>query len=370
MFQCSWDAIAFMDEHGRLLRTSDSFLRLIECERTELDGMRIQDLDFWSDLGDQPDVSDAMAGGASVEGVETLFRSRSGALRSVQVSIRHIRGASHRWILFIGRDISEQKQAEAALHVSVESLLSINEQRKKLLAHLVSAYDEERQQVSGKIDDDTIRAISSVSMSLSLLRRSLADPDHLRQITRTEARVKTALSRLRNLAFDLRPPALTTTGLADAIGEFLATRVTMAGLEWTVENRMSRQPRPETQLALYRVAQEALANVLKHAQAGRVNVLLDERDGGFVLAVADDGVGFATTSQGDVPPHLGIACMNERAELAGGHCRLESLPGGGTSVECWIPWADWALNPKEEGQRDSAGKGTPDVLRSIWRRAE
>jgi PAS domain S-box-containing protein len=369
VFQSSWDAFAVMDHHGTLLEVNESFLRLVGYERDELLGTRVQDLELWEDLGHHPELSDALAGRDSAE-AEILFRSRAGTLRSAQISLRNFEMESRRWIVFLGRDISEQKEAEAALHVSLESLISINDHRKRLLSHLVSAHEEERRQVSGEIDEDTMQAISSVAMNLSYLRRSLVDPDQVRQIARTEARVKTALSRLRNLAFDLRPPALETSGLADAIHEYLSLRVAEAGIEWSLENRASRRPPVETQLVLYRIAQEALSNVLKHAEATRVEVVVDERDGGFTLTVADDGIGCVAGSDENEPIRLGIACMNERAELAGGWCRLESTPGRGTIVECWVPSADWSLFPDDHGQDGPEGEGGADGLGSIWSRAE
>jgi signal transduction histidine kinase len=89
---------------------------------------------------------------------------------------------------------------------------------------------------------------------------------------------------------------------------------------------------------LFRMAQEALANVRKHAKASRVDVVLGEQDGGYLVRIADDGVGFSTTKAGEsVRGHLGLSSMRERAGMAGGWCRLHSLPGQGTTVELWVP---------------------------------
>ena len=88
---------------------------------------------------------------------------------------------------------------------------------------------------------------------------------------------------------------------------------------------------------LYRIVQEALANVRKHARASSVSVLLEERQGGFNVRVEDDGEGFATGEMGPLPGHLGLPGMRERAELAGGWSRVNSSPGAGTVVEAWVP---------------------------------
>ena len=96
-------------------------------------------------------------------------------------------------------------------------------------------------------------------------------------------------------------------------------------------------------IVLYRIAQEALANIYKHAEADNVEVTITEDDGGLLVTIQDDGVGFA----GDIPKvsapgHMGLSSMRERAELQGGWCEILSLPNSGTTVRFWIPDADAA----------------------------
>ena len=88
------------------------------------------------------------------------------------------------------------------------------------------------------------------------------------------------------------------------------------------------------------MTQEALINVRKHAAAHRVEVFLENRDEGFLTRVADDGIGFVPAAQElGRPGHLGLSALHERAEIAGGWCRIESSPGAGTIVEFWLPQA-------------------------------
>ena len=89
-------------------------------------------------------------------------------------------------------------------------------------------------------------------------------------------------------------------------------------------------------MILYRIAQEVLTNVRKHAGAENAIVTLDARDGGYYVRVRDDGVGFTPESATARPGHLGLAAIRERAELAGGWLRIESAPNDGTTVEFWI----------------------------------
>jgi signal transduction histidine kinase len=105
-----------------------------------------------------------------------------------------------------------------------------------------------------------------------------------------------------------------------------------------VIDELDEEPGEDVRVSFYRIAQEAIGNVRKHARATHVDVRLTSTDGGLLLRVVDDGEGFEPA--GPVPPgHLGLATLTERAELAGGWCRVESAPGEGTVVECWMPLA-------------------------------
>jgi signal transduction histidine kinase len=119
-----------------------------------------------------------------------------------------------------------------------------------------------------------------------------------------------------------------------------------------LEDRLRSEPDEQARIILYRIAPEALTNVAKHAEAREVEVLLAQRDGGSMVRIADDGVGFQPESARTAPGHMGLAAMRERARLAGGRIRIDSAPGTGTVVECWIP--SLTGNPQEKS-------GTPET---------
>jgi signal transduction histidine kinase len=99
---------------------------------------------------------------------------------------------------------------------------------------------------------------------------------------------------------------------------------------------------------LYRIAQEALANVWKHAEATSISVRIFEERGGICVEIDDDGVGFGLeTLRPTEPGHMGLSSMRERAELAGGTCEIHSLPGEGTSVRTWLPFPTAAAGGSE-----------------------
>jgi signal transduction histidine kinase len=132
--------------------------------------------------------------------------------------------------------------------------------------------------------------------------------------------------------FVLRPPALEAHGIAAALHSFLAQVAEDAGLAFSLDDRLPVEPEPEARIVVYRIAQEAVANICKHARAGRIDIALSAGDGAVVVEIRDDGVGFDIGLPTQPPGHLGLLVMRERAEQSGGWFTVESQPGVGTTV--------------------------------------
>jgi signal transduction histidine kinase len=157
-------------------------------------------------------------------------------------------------------------------------------------------------------------------------------------LERLQEIVTLASQRLRSLLFELRPTELQTQGLAPALRAYLEHAKHEEGLAFTLEDRLPRDPEPELRMLIYRVAQELLINVRKHAHAAGVEVTLLTQDGRHVVRVRDDGVGFnVPNALRPRPGHLGLAALTEHLERVGGVLRVESTPGAGASVEFEIP---------------------------------
>jgi len=162
---------------------------------------------------------------------------------------------------------------------------------------------------------------------------------HREQIDRLVGTVTETTHRLRQLAAELRPAALDDGDVTRALRVFLDMTRSAADPVWSVRSQIMTDIQPPQSIALYRMTQEALVNVRRHARAARADVLLAEEAGGILVRVQDDGKGFSLPERRPRSPHAGLDAMRARAELAGGSFRLQSTPGGGTTVEFWLPAA-------------------------------
>jgi PAS domain S-box-containing protein len=224
----------------------------------------------------------------------------------------------------IARDVTERRQVEA--------------QRQALLNRLVTVQEEERRQIASDIHDDSIQTMFAVKIRLHLLRAEIQDEHHLQMLAQLDQTIDEAITRLRRLIFDLRPVALDQEGLVAAMRVYLDQMRVESGIEYQLEASLQAELDPEVRAIIYRVGQEALANVRKHAQARHVVISVSDGDGGIMVRIKDDGRGFSIQEKARPRPgHLGIAAMRERAEMAGGWLDVSSAPGQGTEVEYWIP---------------------------------
>jgi signal transduction histidine kinase len=235
-------------------------------------------------------------------------------------------------------NLSLEIKVEERTHELSEALRDLrltDHQRQLLLSRLVNAEEEERRRIAGDIHDGPVQQIVNAGMRMQLLRKRLTDPAQIRHADMIARAVESSTEALRGLLFDLRPVVLDRSGLEPALVQYVSSLD--GDLEVTVDNRLRKEPPGDPRVIMYRIAQEVLANVRKHASATRVRILMEDRKGGFLMHIQDDGAGFSQPDMVAAPGHLGLSFMRERAEMAGGWCTVRSFPGGGTTVEFWIP---------------------------------
>ena len=200
----------------------------------------------------------------------------------------------------------------------------------------VEAADAERARIARNLHDDIGQRVASFSIALSGAKRMAGSSDPLRSELGSLQEAATSLSTdLRDLSHDLHPGILEHVGLVEALRSRCDELAHVAKLacRLDVSDRWCDVPDPIA-LCLYRVAQEALRNVERHADARNVTVSLDQRNGLVAMQVADDGRGFTA---GRKPQGLGLLSLNERVSLLGGDLKVKSHAGTGTTLSVTLP---------------------------------
>ncbi len=214
-------------------------------------------------------------------------------------------------------------------------------QGRNLLRGIVTAQEDERRRVARELHDEAGQSLTSLVLGLRAVEEHATDAEIRREAAELRAVAADALDGIGRLALALRPAALDQLGLAPALRDLAQRQGEAAGIDvdvQTVNLDGVRLPR-EVEVVLYRVVQEALTNVCRHAHARHASVLLEQRKESFVAVVEDDGAGFDLAAVAGNGPGgaMGIFGMQERADLVEGSVTIESQPGRGTSVYLSVP---------------------------------
>ncbi len=232
---------------------------------------------------------------------------------------------------FLYREVREQNRTlEEKVRQRTEALRALSHQ-------LVDVQEAERRYISRELHDEAGQSITSLLLRLGQLEKE-SDPSLRTDCVEELKEMATAiLDNLHRLAMDLRPASLDHLGLVPALRQYVQLVGERQGMVTQFEAigfDNGRLP-PEAETALYRIVQEALTNVVKHARASQADVLLQWQGERVVVVVEDDGVGFDPGSS--LSGRLGLLGMQERAEMLGGSLAIESRPGAGTTIAVNIP---------------------------------
>ncbi len=327
----AYDAIWLHDLQENILTANNSLVRLTGYTLDELQSKKAGDIFAEGCVNHIKDIEDPILKGEAMSNLlEVTMVKKDGSEATVQLSTNPVfRNGELVAFQHIARDITEEKQMRDNL--------------KFYLGEVTKAQEEERNRIARELHDDTIQALVVLSRRLDDIASDIgrfseeeqANLDSLRQQTNT------IIEGLRRLSQDLRPPILDRLGLWPAL-EWLASDVSQySGIKVRTHTLGTERRLPqESELMLFRIAQEALRNMWRHSEATGADLILEFDVGRITISVKDNGIGFnPPKSVGELARSgkLGLAGMRERALLLGGDMKIESEPGKGTTITVEAP---------------------------------
>jgi PAS domain S-box-containing protein len=323
------EGAAVLSPDYTVLHCNRCFARFLGAGLQSVIGSSLQDL-VWPDDHAKLNALLRLATQRNCRG-EIRLQSRKGPPLPVHLSLNPLRLDGTRAVCLIASDLSETKRAEQELRASSEELRS-------LAAHLLTVREEERASISRAVHDELGQALTAVKMDLAWLAKRLPreSGEMLEKIRSTQQLAESLIQDVRRISTELRPGIL-DMGLAAAVEWQVQEFQTRTGIQCSQRLLTREAFAPEVSTALFRILQESLTNVVRHAQATRAEVVLQKQGDRLVLWIRDNGRGF-DQADSSLSKSLGLLGMRERAAILGGQVKISSAPGKGTTVAAWIPF--------------------------------
>lgn len=327
------EGLVVYDPEGRIVYVNDSLCRMLDFERTELVGKLGQEV--FSGVRQCTQQELVCPCGRN----EMRWRRKNGEQITVLVSPQRLEGPDGEFLgcFAVVMDINDRKCAEEALRRSETELRLMSTQ-------LLAAQEIERKRIALELHDSIGQTLSALKFQLenvTPLLESGGIPAVTELIDRLVPKIQSAVEEVRRISMDLRPSMLDDLGILPTLAWFCREFQGVYGhlrLETALGVREEEVP-TRLKTVIYRIVQEALNNIARHAHASRVQIVLERRGSTLELSVRDNGVGFEPESfipRADELRGLGLNTMRERAETTGGIFQLESTDGGGTLVH--VAW--------------------------------
>jgi len=336
IIEAAVEGICIVDRHNRITFLNRRFATMLRRAAETVLGMSVDDLVVPEDLGAARKTLDATSPRTARQ--RCRLRRADGTIIWVSVSTSRMfnDNGAYTGTVHMCTDITRQKKHEAA--------------RDQLA--LVTAQEAERRRIARELHDQMGQRLTV--MSLGLKRVGAIDATHpeLKELIERLQRLSETLSRdVHHLALELRPTALDDLGLSVAVANYADDLGHRYGIDVDVHCEEGPRLPPAAETTVYRIVQEALTNVAKHAKARHVSVILEPREDSLRVIVEDDGVGFEADRLLTFAPlekRLGLAGMIERAALVGGNLQIESRPGHGTTLYLRVPTRTTEADRNEE----------------------
>jgi PAS domain S-box-containing protein len=332
MAEMSNDAFYLCDGTGRFLYVNERALTNTGYSKAEMLRMSVPDLNPEYPAERFREFTQAMQNGTAITQFETVNRNKDGTLVPIELSVARIDVGKDFYLFGVVRDISERRQIEAAQRSFTQRIL-----------HTLEA---ERQRVARELHDDVGQAIATVGVLLHTLANTpdAVPPDAQPALAATHTTIRQITESVARLVRDYHPAELLGLGLEDTVRTHAHEFARRHGLGLRLStSAIGGLLSPEHELHLYRIVQEALANIARHAAARNVTLRLGRERRAVVAVVRDDGVGFAPGTA--CATGLGLVTMRERAELMGATLLVRARRGRGTEIHVAVPIGDTQAAP-------------------------
>lgn len=356
------EAMLVLDVDLRVLSANDSFYHHFQMEPAETLGRLVYKLG--NGQWDIPHLRELLEGvlpeNKQLSNFEIQHNFPGLGQRSVILNAQRV---DHLQIILLAiEDITERKQAKEellkahslmqerskelqnaniAMQSEIAKRMEFESERQRLLRRIVESQEDERRRISRELHDSFGQQLTVLRLGLELLQKHDQEQPGKRISDLLEL-IKRLDSEVDFLARELRPIALDELGLSSALRNFLEEWSLLFNIpvKFHSDDLSENEISPEVETSLYRIAQEAINNISKHAQATRVAVVIERREKQIVLIIEDNGIGFAMPDieiSNSEDKGLGIIGMRERSALVGGTLEIESSPGNGTTVFVRVP---------------------------------
>ena len=234
--------------------------------------------------------------------------------------------------------VARLQQAEEDLDAVNQRLEDADSARRHLLDNIAAGGDEARRRFASALHDGALQLLTGAELQLERIRLEAGRTKYAAELDELKATMKSVEESLRNLLYNVSPASADMhVRLADSVRDRALVLKQHTGIEPELDLRVDDDLPDALKANVFRNVSEALNNVEKHSNATRVSVHAEMIDDGVSVVISDDGTGFVVAESLYLPGHLGLVAMRERAQLAGGWCRLDSEPGTGTRISFWIP---------------------------------
>ena len=352
------DAVFWLGSDARFFYANARACQHLGYSREELLSMTVHDVDpdfpaevwpkHWEELKRRGSFT-----------FESRHRTKEGGLVPVEITVNYMEFEGKEYNCAFVRDITERKQAEESLQKSHDELEDKVQRRtaelakanddlrgkeataQHLLSKLISAHEQERARIARELHDEAGQSLAALLLRLGSLEATLpaGAEEAKRQVMELQGYTSSIVEEVRRLMRDLRPSLLDDLGLIAAIRSFAETQLKPAGVKFTDRRARGRREnllrRLET--ALFRIFQEAITNIAKHAEAKNGRIELRFKDSSIEARITDDGRGFDPVGSRTTWQTFGLLGIEERVAILGGTLRIDSQEGRGTQIHLTVP---------------------------------